>query len=229
MNSVENKWQEGQVVLIDKEVGWTSFDVVKKVRNLVKVKKVGHAGTLDPLANGLLILCTGRMTKKIEGLMGMEKEYVGKLILGKTSPSVDFETPLEDFADPSGVTIEMITEAFKSFDGVIMQKPPMFSAIKKDGKRMYEKARLGQMEDIAPRPVIIHELELVGFEPPASVTFRLVCSKGFYVRSFVRDFGEMLGVGACLSFLRRTKIGAYAVHDAVTIEEFQSSVKADSQ
>ena len=199
--------------LIDKELRWTSFDVVKKLRNLLKIKKIGHAGTLDPLATGLLIICTGKMTKQINTYMDLEKEYTGTMILGKTTPSYDLETAINHECAIDHIDRDRIFATAEKFQGEIWQKPPIYSAIKIKGDRLYQKARRGETVNIDPRKVKIFDFEIMQVDLPY-IEFRLVCSKGFYVRSLARDFGETLGVGAYLSELRRTRIGHYNVDDA---------------
>ncbi|WP_373520362.1 tRNA pseudouridine(55) synthase TruB, partial [Aquiflexum sp.] len=176
----------GEVFLINKPYEWTSFDVVKKVRNALRIKKVGHAGTLDPLATGLLIVCAGKKTKSIESFMAQEKEYTGVFVLGKTTESFDLEKEIIEVADPSYLTLEEVTSAVKQLTGNILQIPPMHSAIKVDGKRVYESARRGEEVKMDPRPVTVSEFEIVKFENP-EVHFRIVCSKGTYIRSLARD------------------------------------------
>jgi len=218
------KYVEGGVILIDKTYQWTSFDVVKKIRNTLGIKKVGHAGTLDPLATGLLIVCTGRMTKKIQSYQDQPKEYTGAFYLGATRPSYDKETPVNNEKDIAGISSEDIEKTAKSFYGEIDQVPPAYSALKKEGKRVYEFARAGQHVMLEPRKVKIFKFDIKRIELPV-VEFFLVCSKGFYVRSLARDFGEKLGCGAYLDYLRRTAIGDHRVEDAMTIDEFVSCVK----
>ena len=215
---------EGKVFLINKELRWTSFDVVKKIRNLLKVKKVGHAGTLDPLATGLLIVCAGKMTKKINRFMDQEKEYTGALIIGKTTPSVDLETEINEIKSIDHITEENILETSKKFIGTLQQIPPVYSALKKGGEPLYKKARKGENVVIEPREVKSKEFEITGIDLP-EVRFRLVCSKGFYVRSLVRDFGEALGVGAHMTQLVRTRIGEFSITEALTIDEFIESLQ----
>jgi tRNA pseudouridine55 synthase len=211
---------KGRVLLINKPLRWTSFDVVNKLRYKLKTKKIGHAGTLDPLATGLLILCVGKMTKRIEEFMGLEKEYTGSFILGKTTPSYDLETEVNEEKDPSGLTREMILNATKQFIGRINQLPPMHSAIKIGGKRAYEFARKGADVELKPREVQIDTFEITGINMP-EVTFRIVCSKGTYIRSIARDFGNHLGVGAYLSSLCRTRIGTFLLEDATSPEQVE--------
>jgi tRNA pseudouridine55 synthase len=216
--------EEGKIILINKELRWTSFDVVKKIRNLLRIKKVGHAGTLDPLATGLLIVCAGKMTKQINRFMDQEKEYTGTMLLGKTTPSVDLETEFDSDQLIDHITEENVFALTEKFTGHLMQKPPIFSAIKKDGVPMYLKARKGEDVKIEARPVEAKKFEVTGIQFP-EVKFRLVCSKGFYVRSLVRDFGEALGVGACLTALERTRIGDFNLSCAQTVEEFKQSLE----
>lgn len=206
------------MLLIDKPLRWTSFDVVNKLRYILKIKKVGHAGTLDPLATGLLIICTGKMTKRIEEFMGLEKEYTGTFILGQTTPSHDLETELSEKKDISHLTEESINQAAHQLTGKILQLPPMHSAIKIGGKRAYTLARKGQDPQLTPREVEVSEFSITSINLPA-VTFRIVCSKGTYIRSLVRDIGDNLGVGAYLSQLCRTRIGTHKLEDSLSIDE----------
>lgn len=210
--------ETGRLLLINKPYDWTSFDVVNKLRYRLKIKKIGHAGTLDPLATGLLIICTGKMTKRIEEFMGLEKEYTGKMILGKTTPSHDMETQVNRTTDISSLKEHQVREATQAFTGKLSQLPPMHSAIKVGGKRAYEFARQGRDIVLQPREVEVKVFELMNIHLP-EVSFRIVCSKGTYIRSIVRDFGESLGAGAYLSELCRTRIGPYLLSDAITIEE----------
>jgi tRNA pseudouridine55 synthase len=212
--------EEGRVLLVNKPVEWTSFDVVNKLRYRLKIKKVGHAGTLDPLATGLLIICTGKMTKRIDEFMGLEKEYTGKFILGQSTPSHDLETEVSEQKDISSLTDEMITSAARSFVGRISQLPPLHSAIRIGGKRAYAFARKGKEIELKPREVEISEFEITGIRLP-EVSFRIVCSKGTYIRSIARDFGNTLGVGAYLTDLCRTRIGTFTLEKAMEIEEVQ--------
>src|SRR5687768_15352704 len=208
----------GRVLLINKPFEWTSFDVVNKLRYRLKIKKIGHAGTLDPLATGLLIICTGKMTKRIEEFMGLEKEYTGKFILGKTTPSHDLETDVAEGKDISDLTDEQIYEATKALTGNIQQLPPMHSAIKVGGKRAYQFARKGQEIDLKLRDVEVSTFEIIRIRLP-EVNFRIVCSKGTYIRSIARDFGDALGVGAYLTDLCRTRIGNFKLEDAVNVDD----------
>jgi len=210
----------GRVLLINKPLRWTSFDVVNKLRFKLKTKKIGHAGTLDPLATGLLILCVGKMTKRIEEFMGLEKEYTGKFVLGKTTPSHDLETEVNEEKDISKITDDIIREKVKPFIGTISQLPPLHSAIRIGGKRAYEFARKGRDVQLNPRDVQIHEFEITSIDLP-EVSFRIVCSKGTYIMSIARDFGNALGVGAYLSALCRTRIGTLKLTDALDVDQVE--------
>ncbi len=216
--------EEGKVILINKELHWTSFDVVKKIRRVLRIKKVGHAGTLDPLATGLLIVCAGKMTKTINNFMNLEKEYTGALVLGKTTPSVDLETAFDSELAIDHITEVDVLNLTEKFTGQLLQVPPIFSAIKKDGSPLYLKARKGEDVKIEPREVEAMEFEITNIDLPR-VEFRLVCSKGFYVRSLVRDIGKELEVGAYLSELQRTRIGSFKLVNALTINEFIQSIE----
>jgi tRNA pseudouridine55 synthase len=220
-----NIYEEGQVLLINKPLRWTSFDAVRKIRNLVHTKKVGHAGTLDPLATGLLIICTGKFTKKINEYMAREKEYTGSFTLGATTPTYDLESKPENFKTIENIKEEDIRLATQQFMGEIMQIPPAHSAIKVDGKRLYESARKGK--DVKPeaRRVTIKEFEITNIELPI-VHFRVVCSTGTYIRSLAYDFGKALGCGAYLSNLCRTRIGEFTLNEAMTIKEFEEKIKS---
>lgn len=214
----------GAVILIDKEFKWTSFDVVKKIRNITGVRKVGHAGTLDPLATGLLIICTGKKTKEIHYFQDLEKEYTGTFILGATRPSHDKETEIVDTFPLEDITNEKLYNIAQQFIGEIEQRPPSFSAIRKGGRRLYEFARQGELVKAEPRAVKIHKFEITNIHLP-KVSFRLKCSKGFYVRSLARDFGIAAGCGAYLDSLRRTAIGDHTVDEAMTMENFVRTVQ----
>jgi len=218
-------FQNGQVLLIDKPLNWTSFQVVNKLRWAIrqtfsiKKIKVGHAGTLDPLATGLLVICTGKMTKQITTYQGQEKEYTGTISLGGTTPSFDLETEVDATFSTTHITEAMIHQATEQFIGKIEQFPPVFSGIKKDGKRLYEFARAGETVDIKPRQVEISEFEITAINE-LDLNFRVVCSKGTYIRSLAHDFGKALNSGAHLSKLRRTRIGDFKVEDALKPEDF---------
>lgn len=219
-----NIFEEGQVLLIDKPLRWTSFDVIRKIRNLIRIKKVGHAGTLDPLATGLLIVCTGKFTKRINEYMAQEKEYTGTFTVGATTPTYDLESEPGDFKSIENITEQAIKDATIKFTGEIMQVPPAHSAIKVDGKRLYELARAGQEVKPEPRKVTIKKFEIEKILLPL-VYFRVVCSTGTYIRSLANDLGETIGCGAHLSSLCRTRIGDFKVTDAMTMEEFEEKIK----
>lgn len=217
----KEQFQEGQILLIDKPLTWSSFQAVNKIKyaliknlNLPKKFKIGHAGTLDPLASGLLIICTGKFTKKISELQGQIKEYTGTITLGATTPSYDLETEINETFPTEHITDELILETTKQFIGIIDQFPPIFSAIKKDGKRLYEHARAGEEVEIQSRKVEIMEFEITRINLP-EVDFRVVCSKGTYIRSLAFDFGKALNSGGHLTTLRRTKIGDFSVDNAI--------------
>ncbi|NOT51726.1 MAG: tRNA pseudouridine(55) synthase TruB [Chitinophagaceae bacterium] len=218
-----NIYEEGQVLLINKPLQWTSFDAVRKIRNLIRIKKVGHAGTLDPLATGLLIICTGKFTKRINEFMAQEKEYTGSITLGATTPTYDLESKPENVKPVDGLTNDKIRSVTQEFTGPILQIPPAHSAIKVDGKRVYELARQGKEVKLEPRPVTIHSFEITEIKMPV-VYFKVVCSTGTYIRSLANDFGEALGCGAYLSSLCRTRIGNFSLSDAMTIDEFEKSI-----
>lgn len=215
---------EGKVLLIDKPLEWTSFDIVRKLRTLIKVSKIGHAGTLDPLASGLLIVCTGKFTKSINEYMGMEKEYTGSFTIGATTPTYDLESALENITSIQNITTEQIHAATNQFTGPIMQVPPIFSAIKQGGKPVYKLARRGEDVVLEARPVTISAFEITRIELP-KLYFRVVCSTGTYIRSLAHDYGRALGVGAYLSGLRRTRIGNLLVEDAVSIQQLEEQVR----
>ncbi len=217
-------FEEGEVLLFDKPLTWTSFDVVNKVRGTIQTKKVGHAGTLDPLATGLLVLCTGKMTKKIDLIQATEKEYLTTICLGKTTPSFDLETEFDSETDCSHLTKEQVEEAVMSFVGDLQQIPPMYSAVKVGGERLYKKARKGQEIELQPRPVSIYSIEILKIKLP-NVEFLMRCSKGTYVRSLARDIGAKLGVGGYLAALRRTKVGDLSVDNAFEIPTFVQHIK----
>jgi len=228
---MDYNFHTGEVLLIDKPLTWTSFQAVNKIKYAikhhpslmvdgVKVKpKVGHAGTLDPLATGLLIVCTGKKTKSINDLMGMEKEYTGTFLLGATTPCYDLEKPVDQTYPVKHITTEDIYNTAKKFLGVQQQVPPIFSAVMVNGKRAYDLARAGEQPEIKSREIEIKEFEITGVNMP-TVSFRIVCSKGTYIRSIARDFGLALNSGAHLTSLRRTRIGDYKVEDAISPQEF---------
>jgi tRNA pseudouridine55 synthase len=223
-------YQNGQVLLIDKPLNWTSFQAVNKIKyalinkvGLPKKFKIGHAGTLDPLASGLLLICTGKFTKKISELQGQAKEYTGTFHIGATTPSYDLETEIDETFPISHIDEELIHETVKQFLGEINQKPPIYSAIKKDGVRLYEHARAGETIEIEYRKTTIHEFEITRIDLPA-IDFRVICSKGTYIRSLAFDFGKALNSGAHLTALRRTKIGDYHVENAADVIQFEANL-----
>lgn len=220
-------YEEGQVILIDKPLHWTSFDVVRKIRSTLKIKKVGHAGTLDPLATGLLIVCTGKYTKKINEYMAQVKEYTGTFNLGATTPTYDKESSVENFADFQHITEHQIKNTANHFIGEIQQFPPIYSAIKKDGVALYELARRGEDVELKARTITINEFEITETTLPI-VSFRVLCGTGTYIRSLAHDMGQALGCGAYLSELRRTKIGELNVKDAKTMEAFMNDLAKNS-
>ncbi|MGY3792136.1 tRNA pseudouridine(55) synthase TruB [Aquimarina sp. 433] len=228
----EQDYKDGQIVLIDKPLQWTSFQVVNKVRWRIrktfgiKKIKVGHAGTLDPLASGLLVICTGKFTKRIQEFMGQTKEYTGTITLGATTPSYDLETEVDQTFPIDHISAENIQKTIKGFVGEIEQYPPVFSALKKDGKRLYEYAREGEEVAVAARKITISEFEITRIELP-EVDFRVVCGKGTYIRSLAHDFGKALQSGGHLSALRRTKIGSFDVTDAISPEIFENQLRAE--
>ena len=214
-------FEKGEVFLIDKPLNWTSFDVVHRVRDLFHVKKVGHAGTLDPKATGLLILCTGKKTKEIDTFTGQEKEYEGMMQLGATTASFDSETPEADQKDYLRIDEKEILNVFSSFIGLQLQVPPMYSAVKYGGKPLYKYARKGRSLEREPREITVSEFALLKFELPF-LCFRIVCSKGTYIRSIVDECGKKLGCGAYLKELRRTRIGSLSLQQALHIEDLYS-------
>jgi tRNA pseudouridine55 synthase len=224
---------EGQVLLIDKPLTWSSFQAVNKLKYILKRKynlpkkfKIGHAGTLDPLATGLLIVCTGKFTKKITEIQGQAKEYTGTITVGATTPSYDLETEVSATFPTEHITEALIQQTIQQFLGEIDQKPPVFSAIKKDGIRLYEHARVGTEVEIQARKTTIHEFEITKFDLP-KIEFRVVCSKGTYIRSLAYDFGKALNSGGYLSVLRRTKIGDYDVKNGITPAAFEQKINSD--
>jgi tRNA pseudouridine55 synthase len=224
-------FEGGELLLIDKAPDWTSFDAVNKIRHLIerrigKKLKVGHAGTLDPKATGLLLIATGAMTKQIVHLTGLNKEYTGTFYLGATTPCFDTEKEADQFFPTAHITGEMILDAAKKFTGDIMQVPPTFSAKLVDGKRAYLSARKNREVKLEPVPVTISEFEITRIGMP-EVDFRILCSKGTYIRALARDFGQELGSGAYLTSLRRTKIGTYHIADALNMEQFEALLHSD--
>ena len=224
------EYLSGQLLLIDKPLGWTSFDLVKKVKNLIRTKynlkkiKVGHAGTLDPLATGLLIVCTGKFTKKIAAIQKQDKVYTGEITLGSTTPSYDLETEIDARYETSHITKGIIQNTALSFTGEIDQKPPIFSALKKGGERLYKKARRGESVEIEARKVSVHSFEVTAIEMP-KISFEIICSKGTYIRSIAHDFGAALASGSHLSKLCRTAIGNYKLQDALSVISFEKQLK----
>ena len=219
----------GKVLLIDKPIKWTSFQVINKIRWLIKNKysikkiKVGHAGTLDPLATGLLIICTGKKTKEIAKFQNQTKEYSGEILLGSTTPSFDLETEFDNTYNTNHLTEKLILETTKKFLGKIQQKPPIYSAIKKDGKRLYESARKGIKIDIDSREIEIHKFLITKIDLP-NIEFEVKCSKGTYIRSLANDFGVELKCGATLTSLKRTKIGEFDIKNSISIEDFTKNL-----
>ncbi|MBX2916869.1 MAG: tRNA pseudouridine(55) synthase TruB [Cyclobacteriaceae bacterium] len=213
-----------RVLLINKPLQWTSFDVVNKLRNKLQIKKIGHAGTLDPLATGLLILCTGKMTKRIDEFQAQEKEYTGTFVIGQTTPSHDLETPVSASIEIAHITNEAIKQAAQKFTGTFQQVPPMHSAIKVGGKRAYAFARKGKEVELKPREVTISEFEITQIMIP-HVRFKIICSKGTYIRSIARDFGNALGTGAYLAELCRTRIGDFKLTNALELDQINPTSK----
>ena len=220
------KYNEGQTLLIDKDLEWTSFDVVKKIKFLIKCKKVGHAGTLDPLATGLLVLCTGKNTKKINDIQNQNKEYTGEFTLGKTTLSHDLETEFIESNNLDGVTEQKINNLRENFIGEQFQRPPRFSAVKVKGKRAYQFARKNENIEIKEKKINIHEFKISEINLP-NISFMISCTKGTYIRSIARDFGKALGCGAVLTKLRRTKIGKFDVKDAFKIDDFVNKINKE--
>lgn len=233
MEITKEAFQNGQVILIDKPLEWTSFQVVNKVRWLIrkhlniKKIKVGHAGTLDPLASGLLILCCGKMTKSIEKFQGQEKEYSGEMLLGATTASYDLETEINQKYPIQHITLEKIEHARQMFIGKIQQRPPLFSALKKEGKRLYEFAREGETVEIPKREINIRSFSLNSRDFP-TLKFKISCSKGTYIRSLAHDFGQALNSGAHLTTLKRERIGEFTIQEALSIDQFEDILTAKS-
>ena len=221
---IQFPYAEGKVLLIDKPLHWTSFDIVRKMRNLIQIKKIGHAGTLDPLATGLLIVCTGKFTKKINEYMAKEKEYTGHITLGAVTPTYDLESKPEQMKEYSFLTPELIHAATVPFTGTIDQFPPIYSAIKKEGVALYELARRGIEVQPAARKINIYHFEITDISLPV-LSFKVVCSTGTYIRSLANDFGAVLGCGGYLSSLRRTRIGEFEVSEALSMEQFEGNLK----
>jgi len=218
-----NEYEEGKVLLLDKPYKWTSFDVIQKLRKVLKIRKIGHCGTLDPLATGLLIVCTGKFTKRINEYMAQEKEYLATYTLGSSTPTYDLESEPVAVGSVENITQIIIEKAIEQFKGDIMQIPPAHSAIKVDGKRLYELARQGKEVKIEPRKVTVKEYTIISYLPPL-LTVKIVCGTGTYIRSLANDLGAVLGCGAHLSALCRTRIGDFKVEEATSIEEIQKAV-----
>lgn len=233
----EYDFRAGEVLVMDKPLTWTSFQVVNKLKHIIRhhpslvldgkriTPKIGHAGTLDPLATGLLIICTGKQTKNIELYQAQEKEYTGTFYIGATTPCYDREKEIDVYYPTEHITNELIYASTKQFIGKIQQTPPLYSAIKIDGKRAYDIARAGKTAEIKPKEITISEFQITRIALP-EVDFRVVCSKGTYIRSLARDFGEVLQSGAHLTALRRTRIGNFQVKDTTTIEAFEMEIKS---
>jgi len=217
---------EGEILLIDKPIDWTSFDVVRKIKSIFNIKKAGHAGSIDPKATGLLIVCTGKKTKELRNFMELDKEYIGKFQLGITTPSYDTETEIVEKRDTSNIEETKVKELAKSFIGKRKQFPPIYSAIKYKGKPLYKYARKGRKIEVEPRDIRINEFEITNFDNPY-VDFRISCSKGTYIRALVNEFGNILGCGATLLSLRRVRIGNYFVDDAISINELMESKQTE--
>lgn len=224
MNYTTENFEQGQVLLIDKPLRWTSFDVIQRLRKITGIRKIGHAGTLDPLATGLLIICTGKFTKRINEFMAQEKEYTGTFTVGATTTTYDLESERENLKPFDYITAENIESARVNFIGGILQIPPAHSAIKIGGKRVYELARQGKEVKLEPRKITIKEFEITKIQLPL-VYFRVVCSTGTYIRSLAFDFGGVLGCGAYLSSLCRTRIGEFTLEKALSVETFEKKVK----
>jgi tRNA pseudouridine55 synthase len=219
LHTENNIQDEGEVILINKPLTWTSFDVANKLKRACKFKKIGHAGTLDPLATGLLILCTGKKTKQIDTYQAQEKEYTGTMVLGKTTPSIDLETEFDAEYPVEHINAEVLENARRQLLGNIAQIPPIYSAVRVDGERLYKKARRGETAEIKKRDVTISLFEMDTTRFP-EIDFRIICSKGTYIRSIVRDFGQLAGSGAYMSALCRTRIGAFELANAWELTEY---------
>jgi tRNA pseudouridine55 synthase len=215
---LQTDWKEGAMLLVDKPLTWSSFQAGNKIKWLLNRCKIGHSGTLDPLATGLLIFCTGKWTKKLTNMIGLSKEYTGTITIGSITAGYDLESPLENIVDTSHITAAQIMSIIPQFTGEIQQKPPIFSAIKQNGKPIYHAARAGEEVVVQARTVTIHEFEITAIQLP-NIDFRISCSSGTYIRSIANDVGAALGVGGHLSSLRRTKIGEYSIIDAYSLDE----------
>ena len=225
--SLQLPYAEGKIILIDKPLHWTSFDVVRKLRSTIQIKKIGHAGTLDPLATGLLIVCTGKFTKKINEYMAAEKEYTGHFVAGATTPTYDLESEPMDFKDYTSLTTAQIDAATAFFCGEIDQFPPIYSAIKKDGVALYDLARRGETVELKSRKVTIRKFKITKIDLPV-IEFEVICSTGTYIRSLANDFGKVLGCGAYLGSLRRTRIGHIKAEEATDMDTFIQNFSAKS-
>ncbi len=220
----------GEILLIDKPLGWTSFDAVKRVRGAltrrmkVKKLKVGHAGTLDPLATGVMVICTGRATKRIDELQAGVKEYIATLALGATTPSFDLETEIDATYPINHITSELVKETLRKFHGTIQQVPPAFSAVKIDGQRAYKMARKGQTPELKAKTLVIDDIELLQYAQD-QITLRIVCSKGTYIRALARDIGEALGSGAHLTALRRTRVGDFTIDKCISVDDAAAMIR----
>jgi len=221
---VQDIFSEGKVLYFDKPIHWTSFDVVKKIRTILRIKKIGHAGTLDPLATGLLIICTGKFTKKINDFMAQEKEYTGAITIGAVTPTYDLESLPEQHKDITFISNDLIYTTAQKFVGELQQLPPVYSAIKKAGTPLYELARRGEEVELKPRTIHIHSFEIISIDLPV-IRFKTICSTGTYIRSLAHDFGKELQCGAYLSELRRTAIGSSRVEHAVSFETFKEELE----
>ena len=226
--ALQQVYLDGKVLLIDKPLHWTSFDVVRRLRSLLQIKKIGHAGTLDPLASGLLIVCTGKCTKQINDYMAKEKTYTGHFVLGAVTPTYDLESEPEKFVSCDHITEDRLRATAAQFTGNLQQVPPIYSAIKKKGEALYALARRGESVELEPRPVTIHRFEITHVQLP-HVGFLVSCSTGTYIRSLAHDFGQALGCGAYLGSLRRTAIGELRVEDAISLDSFEASLREQNE
>jgi tRNA pseudouridine55 synthase len=218
LDLLNTDWKEGAMLLVDKPLTWSSFQAGNKIKWLLNRAKIGHSGTLDPLATGLLVFCTGKWTKKLTAMIGLSKEYTGTITIGSTTASYDLESPLENITDFQHITAQQVMDVLPQFIGPIAQLPPIYSAIKQNGKPIYHAARNGEEVIVQPRNITIHEFEITNITLPI-ISFRIACSSGTYIRSIAHDFGAALAVGGHLSSLRRTKIGEFCIEDAYALEE----------
>lgn len=217
-------FERGEVLNINKPTGWTSFDVVKKIRGQLKIKKVGHAGTLDPFATGVLLICTGRATKKVEDLMNLKKEYIARIEFGKTTDSYDLTGTILSERSADNLELENINQVIKQFHGEIYQTPPMYSAVKVNGERLYKLARRGEVVERKPRKIRIYQTDVIDFRNPF-LKLRIVCSRGTYIRALANDMGEILGCGGYLTSLTRTRVGDYKLEDSFEIKDLIREIK----